>query len=25
VMDDAEAQRLVGREYRKHWSTPKGA
>jgi len=25
VVDDAEANRLVGREYRKHWSTPKGA
>jgi predicted dehydrogenase len=25
VVDDAEANRLIGREYRKHWSTPKGA
>jgi predicted dehydrogenase len=25
VVEDAEANRLVGREYRKHWSTPKGA
>ena len=25
VLDDAEANRLVGREYRKHWSAPKGA
>ena len=25
VKDDAEANRFVDREYRKHWSTPKGA
>jgi len=25
VLDDAEANRLVAREYRRHWSTPKGA
>lgn len=25
VVDDADANRLVKREYRKHWSTPKGA
>ena len=25
VVEDAEANRLIGREYRKHWSTPKGA
>jgi len=24
VVDDAAAQRLVSREYRRHWSTPKG-
>ncbi len=25
IVGDAEANRLVAREYRKHWSTPKGA
>ena len=24
IVDDAEANRLVGREYRKHWATPAG-
>jgi hypothetical protein len=25
VIDDAEANKLIARQYRNHWSTPRGA